>query len=456
MVREDRNDYIYKTKREKYNALIEEIEAMRAANRPVRVGTTSVEVSETISRMLKRKSVVHNVLNAKQHQREAEIVSHAGLPGAITIATNMAGRGTDIKLGPGVRDAGGLHIIGTERHEARRIDRQLRGRAGRQGDPGSSQFFLSLEDDLMRLFGSDRIATIMEKMGLKEGEVIQHSMITRSVERAQRKVEENNFGIRKRLLEYDNVMNQQREVIYSRRRRALVAERIKDDILDLVEELAQKLVDTYYDEGEIEQLREDLRTRLLVDLEMPPARFQEIGPDGVREAIVTAAGEFYRRKEERLGRDMVARIEKMVVLQVIDEKWKDHLREMDDLKEGIHLRAYGQKDPLVEYKTEGFRMFMELLEQINSEIVSTVFRLFPAQVQELPVRGAPRPQQMRMTHSEATGMGFQANREPVAGGAGSEPPKAGKPQPVHVGEKVGRNDPCPCGSGKKYKQCHGR
>ncbi len=229
MVREDRHDLIYKTKREKYNAVVEEIENMRAAQRPVLVGTTSVEVSETISRMLKRKNVAHNVLNAKHHQREAEIVSNAGLPGAITIATNMAGRGTDIKLGPGVREAQGLHIIGTERHEARRIDRQLRGRAGRQGDPGSSQFFLSLEDDLMRLFGSDRIASIMERMGLKEGEVIQHPMITRSVERAQRKVEENNFGIRKRLLEYDNVMNQQREVVYARRRRALVSDRIKDE-----------------------------------------------------------------------------------------------------------------------------------------------------------------------------------------------------------------------------------
>ena len=457
MIREDINDVIYKTKREKYNAVIEEIENMRTKNRPVLVGTTSVEVSETISRMLKRKNVPHNVLNAKQHQREAEIVSHAGLPGVITIATNMAGRGTDIKLGPGVREAGGLHIVGTERHEARRIDRQLRGRSGRQGDPGSSLFFLSLEDDLMRLFGSDRIATIMERMGLKEGEVIQHSMITRSVERAQRKVEENNFGIRKRLLEYDNVMNQQREVIYTRRRAALLRERLKDEVLELVDTFAAKAVDKYFEEGDIEGLRLELRTQLLLDVQFTPEEFRSKGPDGLRAAINAAALEFYRRKEERLGAEIMGRIEKMVVLQVIDEKWKDHLREMDDLKEGIHLRAYGQKDPLVEYKTEGFRMFMELIDLIDTEIVTTVFKLFPAQTQELPIRGPQRPPQaVRTTHDSAMGMGFQANREPVPGASGQDPARGGKPQPVQVGEKVGRNDPCPCGSGKKYKQCHGK
>jgi preprotein translocase subunit SecA len=458
MVRDDRHDLVYKTKREKFNAVIEEIENLKAKNRPVLVGTTSVEVSETISRMLKRKNVPHNVLNAKHHQREAEIVAHAGLPGVITIATNMAGRGTDIKLGPGVRESGGLHIIGTERHEARRIDRQLRGRAGRQGDPGSSQFFLSLEDDLMRLFGSDRIASIMERMGLKEGEVIQHPMITRSVERAQKKVEENNFGIRKRLLEYDNVMNQQREVIYSRRRKALTSERIKDDILDLVDEFAQKLIDKYYGDGEIAAIQEELRTQLLVDFEITPHRFQEIGHDGVKEAVIQAAMEFYRRKEEKLGPEMMATIEKMVVLQVIDDKWKDHLREMDDLKEGIHLRAYGQKDPLVEYKTEGFRMFMDLLDVMNAEIVSNVFKLFPAPAQMAPPRPMHRSSTpMSLRHDASTGMGYQANREPVAGAAGPDaPPKAGKPQPIHVADKVGRNDPCPCGSGKKYKHCHGK
>ena len=465
VIREDVDDVVYKTKREKYNAVIDELEAMRAKSRPVLVGTTSVDVSETISRMLKRKNVPHNVLNAKQHQREAEIVAHAGLPGTITIATNMAGRGTDIKLGPGVKDAGGLHIVGTERHEARRIDRQLRGRAGRQGDPGSSKFFLSLEDDLMRLFGSDRIASIMERMGLKEGEVIQHPMITRSVERAQKKVEENNFGIRKRLLEYDNVMNQQREVIYTRRRRALLGERIKDDILDLLEEFSQGLVDKYYGDGDLKGMQDDVRAQLLVDLQLDPQRFQDIGPDGAKDEIIKGATEFYKRKEEKLGSELMASIEKMVVLQVIDEKWKDHLREMDDLKEGIHLRAYGQKDPIVEYKTEAFRMFIELLEQLNTEILTTVFRLYPAPTQQLPIRGPQRPQQMRLTHDASAGMGFHGNREPIPGGAGQEaaggrqggpsgPPA--KPQPVQVGEKIGRNDPCPCGSGKKYKHCHGR
>ncbi len=476
MVRDDGEDVIYKTKREKYNAVIEEIEQMRSKSRPVLVGTTSVEVSETLSRMLKRKGVPHNVLNAKQHQREAEIVSHAGNPGAITIATNMAGRGTDIKLGPGVRDAGGLHIIGTERHEARRIDRQLRGRSGRQGDPGSSLFFLSLEDDLMRLFGSDRIARIMERMGLKEGEVITHALITKSVERAQKKVEENNFGIRKRLLEYDNVMNQQREVVYTRRRRALLSDRVRDDIVDLADEYAQKLADKYYESGDLEGLHADLLSHLLVDLRMDLQRFQSLGKDGVKDEISKAAREFYRRKEEKLGSQTMGQIEKMVVLQVIDEKWRDHLREMDDLKEGIHLRAYGQKDPIVEYKTESFNMFVEFLDLIDAEIVTNAFKLFPTEVQQMPIRTPRRPVQMRTSHETSTGMGFQANREPIPGGTAQSPtaghpqagyPQAGypqappearggKPQPMHVGEKIGRNDPCPCGSGKKYKQCHGK
>jgi preprotein translocase subunit SecA len=309
----------------------------------------------------------------------------------------------------------------------------------------------------MRLFGSDRIASIMERMGLKEGEVIQHSMITRSVERAQRKVEENNYGIRKRLLEYDNVMNQQREVIYVRRRNALLGERLKDEVLDLVDTFAAKAVERHYEEADIAGLQEELRTQLLLDMNFTPEEFHAKGPDGLKAAINAAAADFYKRKEERLGTEIMGRIEKMVVLQVIDEKWKDHLREMDDLKEGIHLRAYGQKDPLVEYKTEGFRMFMELIDLIDTEIVTTVFRLFPAQAQELPIRGPQRPPQaVRTTHDSAVGMGFQANREPVPGAAGGDPARGEKPQPVRVAEKVGRNDPCPCGSGKKYKQCHGR
>jgi len=495
--REDYDDVIYRTKREKYNAVIEEIERMRKQKRPVLVGTTSVDVSETISRMLKRRGIPHNVLNAKHHQREAEIVSHAGLPGMVTIATNMAGRGTDIKLGPGVVKAPsgyrcaladgrnddrpvcpyleeyncreevpcGLHIIGTERHEARRIDRQLRGRSGRQGDPGSSRFFLSLEDDLMRLFGSDRIAGVMQRLGVREGDVIQHPMITRSVERAQKKVEENNFAIRKRLLEYDNVMNQQREVIYDRRRHALSGEGLKDDILEMLDDFVGKTVDNYYEAGDIEGLRGDIRRNLLVDLNLPPEEFQRLGPDGVKEAIVKAAQEFYRQKEKRIGSDLMRRLEQMAALQVIDEKWKEHLREMDDLKEGIHLRAYGQRDPLIEYKTEGFRMFVEMLDEINKEVLGLVFKLFPAVPEEIPTRRAARPTRfadLTMMHQESLGMGFQANREPISGeetraveAAAHRPPQA-KQQPVRVGVKIGRNEPCPCGSGKKYKYCHGR
>lgn len=456
-VREDEDDQVFKTRREKYNAVIAEIEQLREKKQPVLVGTTSVEVSETISRMLKRKNITHNVLNAKQHQREAEIIAHAGLPGSITISTNMAGRGTDIKLGPGVKELGGLRIIGTERHESRRIDRQLRGRSGRQGDPGSSRFYLSLEDDLMRLFGSERIARIMERMGLKEGEVIQHPMITKSVERAQKKVEENNFGIRKRLLEYDNVMNQQREVIYSRRRHALLGERLRDDILDMVRDSAQEITGDYFKEGDIESIKTEVRTKFLVDLKITPEQFQSLGEQGVADEIVHQAEEFYRRKEAQIGSELMGTLEKIAMLQVIDAKWRDHLREMDDLKEGIHLRGYGQRDPLVEYKAEGFKMFMELMKMIGDEVVSMVFKLYPERPEQLPTQRIRRPRQVMLSHESAQGAGFQgpptADREPVSGDGRA--PIGQKVQPMRVGEKVGRNDPCPCGSGKKYKNCHG-
>ncbi|HTP79843.1 MAG TPA: preprotein translocase subunit SecA [Bacteroidota bacterium] len=458
MVRADHDDHVYKTKREKYNAVLNEIEQMREIKRPVLVGTTSVEVSETISRMLKRKGIPHNVLNAKQHQREAEVVAHAGLPGSVTISTNMAGRGTDIKLGPGVKDLGGLHIVGTERHEARRIDRQLRGRAGRQGDPGSSRFYLSLEDDLMRLFGSERIARIMERMGLQEGEVIQHPMITRSVERAQRKVEENNFGIRKRLLEYDNVMNQQREVIYLRRRHALLGERLRDDIGDMLRASAQKIVEAYFSEGDVEGLKNEVRAKFLVDLGLTADNFQSLGEQGVVEEVVRQAEEFYRRKEEQIGSELMSTLERMAMLQVIDTKWRDHLREMDDLKEGIHLRGYGQKDPLVEYKTEAFKMFMDLMDLVTDDVLGMVYKLYPERPEQLPAQRMRRPLNVTLTHDSASGAGFAANREPIPGDKQTERGQAGqapKPQPVRVGAKVGRNDPCPCGSGKKYKNCHG-
>lgn len=459
MIRIDHDDMVYRTIREKYNSVIEEIEQMRKIGRPVLVGTTSVDVSETLSRMLKRKGIPHNVLNAKHHQREAEIVANAGLASNVTIATNMAGRGTDIKLGPGVREAGGLHIIGTERHEARRIDRQLRGRAGRQGDPGSSRFYLSLEDDLMRLFGSDRIAGIMQRLGLKDGEVIQHPMISRSVERAQKKVEENNFAIRKRLLEFDNVMNQQREVIYARRRHALLGERLRDDILYMLKDFISKIVEKYYDDANIEELKNELRTKILVEFDIEPSRWELLGKEGIKEEIYKAAIDFYKRKEERIGSENMAMLEKMVTLQVIDEKWRDHLREMDDLKEGIHLRAYGQKDPLIEYKQESFRMFEELLNMITDETISFVFKLFPIEQKQIPLKRTrqPRQEELKLTHQEAIGLGLSANKPPVSSGhSGSAEAPVKKVQPIRVGEKIGRNDPCPCGSGKKFKHCHGQ
>jgi preprotein translocase subunit SecA len=447
-IRDDTDDSIYKTKREKYNAVIDKIEELKKEGRPVLVGTTSVEVSETISRMLKRKGIQHNVLNAKQHQREAEIVAHAGEISAVTIATNMAGRGTDIKLGAGVVDRGGLYILGTERHESRRIDRQLRGRAGRQGDPGTSKFFLSLEDDLMRLFGSDRISSVMEKMGLKEGEVIQHPLISRSVERAQKKVEENNFSIRKRLLEYDNTMNSQREVIYTKRNRALQGDRLKSEIFDLLDEYINALVDTYFDNVEADLLKEELMMKLLVDVKIEPEEFEKLGKDGLKEKLFNAAKEFYNKKEQMLGSELMARLERYAMLSVIDQKWKEHLREMDDLKEGIGLRAYGQKDPLIEYKGESFKLFVSLLEQIRNDVVSFTFKFFPQAPQE--VQQQRRQPVTRMTESKAVTTNIGLQQRPAAAQV------AGKLQPVKVLEKVGRNDPCPCGSGKKYKHCHGK
>jgi preprotein translocase subunit SecA len=451
VVRNDEDDAIYKTRREKLNAVIDEIEKLRTERRPVLVGTTSVEVSETISRMLKRKGIPHNVLNAKQHQREAEIVAFAGQPGAVTIATNMAGRGTDIKLGAGVVDKGGLFILGTERHESRRIDRQLRGRSGRQGDPGISKFFLSLEDDLMRLFGSDRISSVMERMGIKEGEVIQHPLITRSVERAQKKVEENNFSIRKRLLEYDNVMNQQREVIYNRRKHALEGERLKTEIFGLLDEYINEVVDKYYENAEINTIKEEILQNLLVEFKITPEEFETLGKDGVADKIIEVAKEFYRRKEEMISSELMARLERYAVLSVIDEKWKEHLREMDDLKEGIGLRAYGQKDPLIEYKGEAFRMFVSLLSIIRNDIVSFCFKFWPAAPDEIQERRKRTQQRFREIKDSVDNMGLSRND------SAQEASRIGqKMQPVKVAEKVGRNEPCPCGSGKKFKNCHGR
>jgi preprotein translocase subunit SecA len=448
VIRDDQDDAVYKTKREKYNAIIDQIETLKQEGRPVLVGTTSVDVSETISRMLKRKGVQHNVLNAKQHQREAEIVAHAGEISAVTIATNMAGRGTDIKLGSGVVDKGGLYILGTERHESRRIDRQLRGRSGRQGDPGTSKFYLSLEDDLMRLFGSDRISAVMERIGIKEGEVIQHPMISKSVERAQKKVEENNFAIRKRLLEYDNTMNSQREVIYARRQKALQGDRLKSEILEQMEEIIEEVLDRNFDSVNIIGIKEQIFQSFLVDIKLEPEEFESLGKEGIIKKITDAALDFYNRKEEMLSTQLMARLERYAILSVLDQKWKEHLREMDDLKEGIGLRAYGQKDPLVEYKTEAFKIFVDLLSEIRNEMVSFAFKFFPQAPDEVQQRRR-QPSGRLMERKQSTENIGLSTRTPQTN-------PEGKVQTVRVENKVGRNDPCPCGSGKKYKHCHGK
>jgi preprotein translocase subunit SecA len=357
----------------------------------------------------------------------------------------MAGRGTDIKLGAGVIEKGGLFILGTGRHESRRIDRQLRGRSGRQGDPGTSKFYISLEDDLMRLFGGDRVTSIMSRLGMEEGEAIEHSMITKSVERAQKKVEENNFAIRKRLLEYDDVMNQQREVIYDKRRKALEGERLKDQVFDDLEELVDGLLEKYYEDALIDQLKEELMQRLLVDVKIDPKTYQNLGRDGVKNLIVEEAHNFYKRKEEMISSELMAKLERYAVLHVIDERWKDHLREMDDLKEGIGLRAYGQKDPLLEYKGEAFNLFINLIEVIRNEIVSFCFKFFPQQPEEIQQRRIP-VQRMNLVKDSIGGIGSQDD---------DESSRRGKQQPIKVEAKIGRNDPCYCGSGKKYKHCHG-
>ncbi|MBA4309466.1 MAG: preprotein translocase subunit SecA [Chlorobiaceae bacterium] len=447
-VRDDMDDAIYRTKREKYNAVMLQLEELKKEGRPVLVGTTSVDVSETISRMLKRKGIPHNVLNAKQHQREAEIIAFAGQPGAITIATNMAGRGTDIKLGAGVREVGGLFILGTERHESRRIDRQLRGRSGRQGDPGATKFFLSLEDDLMRLFGSDRIASIMQRMGIEEGEVIQHPLITKSVERAQKKVEENNFSIRKRLLEYDNTMNQQREVIYSKRNRALLGERLKSEILEYANEFVAEIVERHIEEVNLDKIKEEVLQNFLVDVKVTPKQVDDLGKEGVVDIISNAVLEFYSKKEEMIGTDLMARLERFAFLNVIDNRWREHLREMDDLKEGIGLRAYGQKDPLVEYKGEAYQLFLKLLDQIRNETVSFSFKFFPQAPEEIQDKRRRPAKRMVETKQSAIGIGLQES--------GPQPERAGKIQPIIAEQKIGRNEPCTCGSGKKYKNCHGK
>ena len=381
LARIDKDDLIYKTKREKYNAVVNEIEQCHREGQPSLVGTISVEASELLSRMLKRKGVPHNVLNAKQHKSEAEIVARAGQKGAVTIATNMAGRGTDIKLGDGIKELGGLHIIGTERHESRRIDLQLRGRSGRQGDPGSSVFYLSLEDDLMRLFNSERIAAVMDRLGAEEGEVITAKMVTRAIESAQKKVEQRNFGIRKHLLEYDDVMNQQRKVVYDIRNQALneddITEAINEMVSDYVDEELEINESSNLEEWDWDRLKQNFSSHLLVDLNtekiLHPSNSEALSIDNIKSLVTEEASAVYKNRESLLGEKLIRGFEKFVVLRTIDEKWKDHLYAMDQLREGINLRAYGQKNPLLEYKSEGFQMFQQMLSATNE---STVQRLY--------------------------------------------------------------------------------
>jgi len=499
MVRDDRQDLVYRTVREKYNAVAEEIQKLTQAGRPVLVGTTSVDISELLSRMLKLRGIKHNVLNAKLHQKEADIVAEAGKAGTVTIATNMAGRGTDIKLGEGVKDAGGLAIVGTERHESRRVDRQLRGRAGRQGDPGSSQFFVSLEDNLMRLFGSERISNLMVRMGIEEGEVIQHSMISKSIERAQKKVEENNFGIRKRLLEYDDVMNSQRTVIYAKRKNALFGERLEVDINNTIFDVVADVVTEYKEANNYEGFQLELIRVFSVDTEVTEDTFGSTSLNNLTEQVFLEVSAFYKRKAESIaqqafpvlkdvyttrgeyiqdivvpftdgvhgiqvsvplkkaienkGAEVFKSFEKNVVLYLIDDAWKEHLREMDELKQSVQNAVYEQKDPLLVYKFEAFELFRGMLANVNKELVSFLFR------GGIPVQQAPeevkeaRPQpklDLKKLRTSKPELVHESNGVPI-----DDTREIQKATPVRVEQKIGRNDPCPCGSGKKYKNCHG-
>jgi preprotein translocase subunit SecA len=497
--RADMQDLVYRTIREKYNAVAEEIEKLTKAGRPVLVGTTSVEISELLSRMLKLRGIKHNVLNAKMHQKEADIVAEAGQSGTVTIATNMAGRGTDIKLGAGVKEAGGLAIVGTERHESRRVDRQLRGRAGRQGDPGSSQFFVSLEDNLMRLFGSERISNLMVRMGIEEGEVIQHSMISKSIERAQKKVEENNFGIRKRLLEYDDVMNSQRTVIYAKRKNALFGERLEVDLNNTIFDVIEDVVTEYKEANNFDGFQLEIIRLFSVDPDTDKEQFTSTPLNALVDKTFAEVIEFYKRKSEQVaqqaypvlkdvydtrgqyvenivvpftdgvhglqvavplkkavenkGAEVFKSFEKNVTLYLIDDAWKEHLREMDELKQSVQNAVYEQKDPLLVYKFEAFNLFRQMLSNVNKELVSFLFRggiavqQEPEQVKEAKPEPKLDLKKMRTSKpelvGEANGMPFEDTRE------------IQKATPVKVEQKIGRNDPCPCGSGKKFKNCHG-
>jgi preprotein translocase subunit SecA len=434
MIRKDYPDVVYKTEAGKFKAVVEEIIQCHSKGQPVLVGTVSIEKSELLSEMLRKRGIPHQVLNAKHHEKEAEIIAKAGQRGMVTIATNMAGRGTDIVLGDGVAELGGLHIIGTERHESRRIDNQLRGRAGRQGDPGSSRFYVSLEDDLMRLFGGDNIKNIMERLGMDDDQPIEHPLITRSIENAQKRVEARNFDIRKHVLEYDDVMNKQREVIYSQRRKVLEGENLKQSILVMIEEVISNMVDTYCVEG-VHPEEWDLKGLIeyAEDIFLPRNSFridnpEEVTREELKQRLVEKALALYELREKELGSDTMREFERVITLKIVDKKWMDHIDAMDQLRQGIGLRAYGQSDPVIEYKFEGYEMFKAMIRSIQED---TVKYLFKAQVQNIPQR-----HQVVQRVSES--------RE-----------NTGRKEPVR-NQKVGRNDPCPCGSGKKYKKCCGR
>ena len=504
IARIDMNDRIYRTKREKYNAVIDEIVNMVNQGRPVLVGTTSVEISELLSKMLNIRKIKHNVLNAKLHQQEAQVVAEAGRAGVVTIATNMAGRGTDIKLTPEVKEAGGLAIIGTERHESRRVDRQLRGRAGRQGDPGSSVFYVSLEDDLMRMFGSERIASVMDRMGFEEGEMIEHNMISNSIERAQKKVEENNFGIRKRLIEYDDVMNQQRNLIYAKRRHALMGERIGVDITNMIYETAESILNEARQAGDYEGLQYDVMQTFAIELPFDEEEFSRGKRDELSEKIAEAALESFKRRMDKLmqiadpqiqyvyetkgqmyenilipitdgkkvyniavnlkaaaethSKEVVKEFEKRMLLYVIDDEWKEHLRQLDDLKQSVQNASYEQKDPLLIYKLESFNIFRQMLDALNRRALAILLR-GQIHVQE-PDKVQQAQQQRRMDYSryrtQKDAVAQAAHASGMSQAAGRDTREQQRPEPIHVDKKPRPNDPCPCGSGKKYKQCHGR
>ena len=500
IARIDMEDRLYKTKREKYKAVIDEIVSLVEQGRPVLVGTTSVEISELLSRMLTLRKIKHNVLNAKLHQREAEIVAHAGEKGTVTIATNMAGRGTDIKLTPEVKAAGGLAIIGTERHESRRVDRQLRGRSGRQGDPGSSVFYVSLEDDLMRLFGSERITGIMDRMGLEEGEMIENSMISKAIERAQKKVEENNFGIRKRLLEYDDVMNNQREVIYTKRRHAVMGERIGMEIANTTYDTIKSLVEEADDNKDFEGLVMNMMKYFAMEMPFDEEAFNRQRLDDSIEILFTKAIENYKRKTEKMAaianpviqqvyerqghqyenivvpvtdgkrtyqipcnlkaaaesqsKEVVKTFEKSILLYTLDEAWKENLRELDELRHSVQNASYEQKDPLLIYKLESYNLFKQMVESMNKKSISILMRGQIPLSDPDNVRQAAA--QRRNDYSNLRTQKDEFRRQSATGGQGADRREPQRLEPVRVEQKIGRNDPCPCGSGKKYKNCHGR